>query len=129
MPAKKVLVVDDHDDSREICRELLGFYGYDVATAEDGAEAMQLALTNAPDLVLLDFLLPHGDGIQTLRAMRADPSLLNTKIVLYTAAITERDSLMAVEGVDGILFKPVETAQLLTAVRSLIGNAEPTPLA
>jgi CheY-like chemotaxis protein len=128
VPAKKILVVDDHDDSREICKQLLSFYGYDVATAADGLEAISLAAAETPDLVLLDFLLPHGTGLETLQALRAQPSLSHTRFVLYTAAITERDALFAIEGVDCILFKPVESAQLLNTVRTLIGSSEPLPL-
>jgi CheY-like chemotaxis protein len=121
VPLKKILVVDDHDDSREICRQLLTFYGYDVRVAENGVAAVRAALEDAPDLVLLDFLMPHGNGLETLEAMRTQPSLSNTRYVLYTAAITEREWLSTVEGVEAVLFKPVETALLLEVVQSILG--------
>jgi CheY-like chemotaxis protein len=76
-----------------------------------------------PDLVLLDFLMPHVDGLQTLKNLRATEGMHQTPIVLYTAAATEAQQLMATEGVQAVLFKPLPATDLLKAVRDLIGDA------
>ena len=123
MAPKKILVVDDHIDTRIICRELLTHYGYEVCEAAGSQEAIDCAFTELPDLILLDFLMPDSDGLETLRQLRAHSALDHTAIVLYTAAATEAAALRAVDGIQGVLFKPADAKQLLDTVRGLIGEA------
>ena len=127
MPPKKVLVVDDHGDTRDICNHLLTHFGYKVVLAEDGEGALRAALSEVPDLILLDFLMPHGDGVATLREMQQHEPLRAVPVVLYTAAATRAEELYAVEGLRRVLFKPIEARELLAVVRELIGEAEELP--
>ncbi|HUP89209.1 MAG TPA: response regulator [Longimicrobiales bacterium] len=127
MSPKTVLVVDDHGDTREICNHLLTHFGYEVMLAVDGQDAVRVALGKVPDLILLDFLMPHGDGVSTLREMQGHDSLKAVPIVLYTAAATRAEELHAVEGLRRVLFKPVEVRELLAVVRELIGESEELP--
>lgn len=124
MPPKKVLVVDDNNDTRIICRELLTHYGYFVIEACDGASAVDAAFSHLPDLILLDFIMPRGGGLETVKELRSHDGLRHTVIVLYTAAATHAQELHAVEGVQRVLFKPLEATQLIRAVRELIGESE-----
>lgn len=123
MPPKKILIVDDHADSRIICRDLLGHYGYDVVEAEDGDEAVEVSRTHLPDLVLLDFLMPRSDGRETLDRLRAEAHMHGKSIVLYTAAAVQLAQLDEIKGVDRVLLKPVEARSLLRVVEDLIGPA------
>lgn len=127
MSPKKILVVDDHIDTRFICRELLTHFGYEVSEAVDGVQAYDVATENPPHLILLDFLMPNADGQQTLERLRAHDGLKDTRIVLYTAAATEMESLRKLKGVDRVLLKPLETRHLLQVVREIIGPAELLP--
>lgn len=124
MPPKTVLVVDDHSDTRFICRELLTHFGYNVIEACDGAEAVDAAFTHIPDLILLDFRMPRGDGLETVKHLRSHAVLNDTAIVLYTAAATHSIELHAVEGVQRVLFKPLGAVQLVRAIRELIGEPD-----
>ena len=127
MAPKTVLVVDDHEDSRQICNHLLTHFGYRVLLAGTSAEATSLAVAHEPHLILMDFRLPDGDGVETLRQLREHESLAATKFVLYTAAATEATSFEHA-AVDMVLFKPVETRRLLEVVQQMIGNSDLEPL-
>ena len=123
MAPKKVLIVDDHLDTRVICRELFTHFGYVVFEAADGTEALDVAKSRVPDLILLDFLMPRGDGLEVLRTLRAHAPLSKTAIVLYTAAATEAEKLLSTEGVQRVVFKPSQASDLLRVVSELIGEA------
>jgi CheY-like chemotaxis protein len=121
---KTVLIVDDHLDTRIICRELLVYFGYSVREARNAAEALVEAET-MPDLILLDFLMPDRDGLSVLADLRAREQLSGTPIVVYTAAASHAEELRAHPLVTRVLVKPLEARVLLEAVHELIGPAEP----
>jgi len=121
---KKVLIVDDHADTRIICHELLNHFGYTVIEASNGIEAVDLAFTHLPDLILLDFLMPESDGAETLKRLRSHNSLAQTAIVFFTAAATHATQLNSLQGIQGLILKPIEAEQLLGCVRGLIGEPE-----
>lgn len=124
MAAKRILVVDDHSDTREISQQLLTHFGYEVYVAEDGVEALDVALTAQPHLVLMDFLMPHGDGLQAIGMLKRHEPLRDVPVVLYTAAATEYNALVGAAGVTRVLLKPVEARQLLACVQDVIGPAD-----
>ena len=121
--SKRVLIVDDHSDTRVICRELLTHYGYLVEEAEDGASALLASAANRPDLVLLDFLMPERDGLQVLTELRSRTETALTPVVLYTAAAARLAELSAHPQVTRVLLKPTEAAELVAVVQELIGPA------
>jgi two-component system, chemotaxis family, chemotaxis protein CheY len=121
---KTVLVVDDHSDTRFICRELLTHFGYEVREAVNGAGALVEA-ANTPDLILLDFLMPDCDGLTVLGELRARPNTAATPIVVYTAAASHAGELRAHPLVTRVLLKPLEAKHLLSAVHELIGPPVP----
>lgn len=129
MTPKKILVVDDHLDTRVICRELLTHFGYEVVEATDGNQAVDVANSTRPNLILLDFLMPNSDGISALERLREDASQAETSIILYTAAATELETLRKIEGVQRVLLKPIDSQTLLRVVHELIGPAVAEPLA
>ena len=124
---KTVLIVDDHSDTRIICRELLSYYGYVTHEARNGAEALQLADEHGADLILLDFLMPERDGLQVLEDLRSRASFTATPILLYTAAASRLEEFSSHPQVTRVVLKPVEAARLMKIVTDLIGPPENRP--
>ena len=115
------LIVEDEESILLSLEFLLKQEGYSVATAQDGAAALQAAAVQAPDLVLLDVMLPHIDGFEVCRQMRANPLLKNTRIMMVTAR--GRDSEVEhglALGADAFLTKPFSTRELMEKIRTLL---------
>jgi len=83
-PSPTVLVVDDVADARDVLARLLRFGGYKSVTAEDGPGALAAVESDAPDLVLLDLMMPGMDGVEVLRRLREDPRWRDLPVVLFT---------------------------------------------
>jgi CheY-like chemotaxis protein len=121
-----VLIVDDYDEGREICAEYLAFHGYEVATAEDGEEALAKAWALAPDLILLDIALPKVDGWEVARRLRADPATAKTAILALTAhALGELRKKALDVGCDGVVTKPVIPRELERQIREALDRGRP----
>lgn len=115
----KILVVEDSPTARRHTVDILVDAGYDVVSASDGKEAIELAGQYQPDVVVLDIVLPKKNGYQVCRTLRNDPRQ-ETKILLLTAKDQESDRIWGErQGADGWLSKPVTAKDLLTAVLEL----------
>ena len=88
-----VLVVDDEEDVVVLCRVNLEFEGYEVIEAGNGEDAIAKVREHRPDVVLLDVMLPRLDGWQVLAAIKADPELHDTPVVLLTARMQDDDQI------------------------------------
>jgi two-component system chemotaxis sensor kinase CheA len=119
-----VLVVDDVAAIRELERSLLAASGYEVRTARDGEEALELARARRPDLVVTDYDMPRLDGLGLCRTIRATPALASLPVLVVTANQDEDLRRRALEaGADGYLVKGELTERrLLDAVASLLGR-------
>ena len=120
----KVLVVDDDATIRELCAAMLGSSGYDVLQAANGQDALDLALTAAPDVVLLDISLPVLDGFGVAAALRADERTRGLPVVFITGeddpSVTER---VYETGAAGFFRKPFDPGAVAALVRVVISNA------
>jgi adenylate cyclase len=117
----RILVVDDVADNVEILQMRLASQGYEVVTAGDGAEALEKIRTLLPDLVLLDIMMPKLDGIETVKQIKADPSLPFIPVILVTARADAKDVIAGLEsGGDDYLTKPVDHAALSARVRAML---------
>ena len=124
MPQKCVLVIDDDEDSRLICRELLRHHGYRVEEADNGADGIEQARALDPDLVIVDLRLPRADGIEVVRALHDGRSTKPPQVLLYTADVLASRVCLGTEGIGGLLIKPCPTLRVLQEVERLIGPAQ-----
>lgn len=117
----RILVVDDQPESIRLLHAVLSPRGYSVDSVSSGAEALErLAAEPAPDLVLLDVVMPEIDGYEVCRRIRATPATELLPVVMLTASSGE-ERLRALEaGADDFLMKPFDQAELLARARSLI---------
>ncbi|MGD9617757.1 MAG: adenylate/guanylate cyclase domain-containing protein [Alphaproteobacteria bacterium] len=116
-----VLIVDDMADNLEILQLRLESRGYEVISAGDGEAALATIRDRRPDLVLLDIMMPKLDGIATVKALKADPSLPFIPVILVTARADAKDVIAGLEaGADDYLTKPVDHAALLARVRAML---------
>jgi class 3 adenylate cyclase len=117
----RILVVDDNATNVKILDTRLASAGYDVVTAGDGEEALVVAKTTTPDLILLDVIIPRLDGLEVFKRLRADPEFPFTPIVLVTALGETKDVIAGLEaGSDEYLTKPIDHGALLARVRSML---------
>ncbi|QIG51290.1 response regulator [Nordella sp. HKS 07] len=117
----RILAVDDMPENLEILRVRLEANGYEVVTAADGEEGLAAARSLAPDLILLDIMMPRRDGISVVRELKADPVLRAVPVVLVTAKSDTRDVVEGLDaGGDDFLSKPFEHSALLARVRSML---------
>jgi DNA-binding response OmpR family regulator len=118
----KVLVVDDEEGIRVLCRVNLELEGYEVIDAADGQTALELARSKRPDLVFLDVMMPRMDGWDVLAELKGDPRTANIPVVMLTARTSEEDQLRAWGGgVMEYLAKPFNPQRLVEwAAQALI---------
>ncbi len=116
-----LLVVDDQPMNVDILCSRLAVHGYEILTAHTGAEALALATTQHPDLLLLDVMLPTLDGLAVCRQLKAMPSLPFLPIIMVSAKTTAQDIIAGLEaGADDYLPKPVDQAVLVARVQAML---------
>ena len=120
----RVLVVDDSEVIRQLIRVNLELEGFEVVTAADGAECLEIVHEVEPDVITLDVVMPRLDGLRTAARLRADPRTSLCPIVIVSACTPldlERGESV---GVDGYLGKPFEPMDLVAMVRDLVGSSQ-----
>jgi two-component system cell cycle response regulator DivK len=119
---KRILIVEDTEDNRQILRDLLTAAGYELIEAVDGAAGVAMAAKHKPDLVLMDIQLPLVDGYEATRRIKADPDLRHIPVVAVTSyALSGDEEKARAAGCDGYIAKPFSPRQLLAKVRELLG--------
>ena len=117
-----ILICDDDESLRVLVRATLEDTGCAIVEARDGNQALELARSVKPDLVVLDMMMPGRTGLEVLVELRADPELADTAVVMLTASAQRADEIAAREaGVDRFLPKPFSPAELAETVDELLG--------
>lgn len=116
----KALIVDDDEDILELLQYNLEKEGYEVKTAADGIQAVDIARTFLPNLVLLDIMMPRQDGIETCRQLREIEELSDTYILFLTARSEEYSEVAAFDiGADDYITKPIKPRALMSRINAL----------
>lgn len=117
----KILVVDDDLDILELLKYNLNNNGYNVATAENGKKAIDLAQTFKPNLILLDIMMPEKDGVEVCSILRDDPIFNDTFIVFLTARNEDYTQIACYEnGADDFIVKPIRPRVLLSRINGVL---------
>ncbi len=123
MNAPRILVVDDEPQVREVLKLYLSREGFRISTATDGQAALEAFETQAPDLVLLDLMLPHVDGLEVFRRLRSQHT---TPIIMLTAKGDELDRVLGLElGADDYIVKPFSPREVVARVKNVLRRAAP----
>lgn len=118
--SQKILVVDDEEAIRELLKYNLQKTGFEVKTASDGEQALDIAKKFLPDVVLLDIMMPKMDGVETCRRLRDNPQLQKTFIIFLTARSEEYSEVAAFEvGADDYITKPIKPRALISRIQAL----------
>lgn len=121
MEKKKILVVDDEPDVTDLVAYHMKAKGFHVETLNDATASISKARSFAPDLVILDIMMPHLSGIQVCRILRADTKLARVPIVFLTAKSEAPDRIEGLEsGADDYLSKPFSPKELVLRVESIL---------
>ncbi len=116
----RALIIDDDPDLLMLVRRTLEFTaGWEVATAASGTAGIDLARTTAPQVILVDVMMPEMDGYEVCRRLKGDPATAAVPIVLLTARRDLNGRKLADSGATGVLLKPFEPAELARQVRAL----------
>jgi two-component system cell cycle response regulator DivK len=118
---KRILVVEDQEDNRQILRDLLTNAGFDMIEAENGEEAIASAQASRPDLILMDIQLPILDGYEATRRIKADPDLKSIPIIVVTSyALSGDEDKARRAGCDDYVAKPFSPRQLLAKIKEYV---------
>ena len=118
---KRILMIEDTEDNRQLMRDLLGSAGYELLEAVDGAAGVAMATKHKPDLILMDIQLPIVDGYEATRRIKADPALRHIPIIAVTSYALSGDEAKArAVGCDGYVAKPFSPRQLLAKIQELL---------
>ena len=121
--ARRILVVEDEPNIVDSLSFLMKRAGFEVRVARDGAAALRTIESRAPDLVLLDIMMPRRDGYEVCRTIRANPDWANVRIIMLSAKGRELDRRKGLElGADDYIAKPFSTRQLVERVHELLGT-------
>jgi two-component system cell cycle response regulator DivK len=116
--SKRILVVEDQEDNRQILRDLLGSAGFEMIEAGDGEAAVTAAAAHRPDLILMDIQLPTMDGYEATRRIKADAALKHIPIIVVTSyALSGDEDKARAAGCDDYVSKPYSPRDLLAKIK------------
>jgi len=126
--AERILIVDDDRDSLTLIGLMLQRQGYEIASAQSGNQALQMADIHPPDLILLDVMMPDMDGFEVCRRLRTMPRLAQIPVIMFTAKTLVEDKVAGFEaGADDYLTKPTHPQELASRVKAMLSRAKSQP--
>ncbi len=124
--SKRILVIEDHEDNRQIMNDTLSAASFEVIEAVTGDAGVAMTESERPDLILMDIQLPGIDGYEATRLIKAKPALRHIPIIAVTSYALSGDKVKAKEaGCDAYLAKPFRPRELLAMVRECVPEAPP----
>lgn len=119
-----VLIIEDNEDNMVLATRLLRETRYQILTAENGMEGLEIALDRQPDLILLDIQLPDIDGTEVLRKLRAKEAGKDIPVIAVTsfAMAGDRERLLA-DGCNGYIEKPIDPDRFVSQIEEILGDA------
>ena len=122
---KRVLVVEDEEDIRDLLYYNLAREGFKVSVAEDGVEALERIRQDAPNIIVLDLMLPGIDGLELTRRLRRDPTTAHLPVLMLTAKKDDVDRIVGLElGADDYVTKPFNVRELVLRMRAVLRRTE-----
>jgi two-component system cell cycle response regulator DivK len=119
--SKRILVVEDQEDNRQIIRDMLSATDYQITEAENGEEALAAVAKQRPDLILMDIQLPILDGYEATRRIKTDPALRSIPIIAVTSyALSGEEQKARESGCDDYVPKPYSPRELLAKIRGYL---------
>jgi len=116
-----ILIADDSPTEIFVVKKMLEKHNHQVISAEDGLQAIEMALSKKPDLIIMDVVMPNLNGFQATRRLSKDPTTLDIPIIIVSSKNQETDKLWGFrQGAKGYLCKPVNEDQLLTEITNLL---------
>ena len=123
---KKILIAEDERDIRDLIAFTLRFAGYEVLTANNGEEAVQMTQTELPDMVLTDVRMPKMTGYEACRQIKSNPATQHIPVIFLSAKGQEAEVQSGLDaGGDEYLLKPFAPDQLTRKVAEILGKARP----
>ena len=118
-----ILIVEDNEKNLKLVRDVLQVKGYETLEAVTGEDGLKIARARMPDLILMDIQLPGMNGIDALKALRADPATAAIPVIAITASVMQQDRQQIVNaGFNAFVEKPVNLRNLLDTVQQAIGG-------
>jgi CheY-like chemotaxis protein len=127
MEGQSILIVDDNTQNLKLARVVLANEGFDVHSASNAEDALQLLRTVTPRLILMDIQLPGMDGLELTRRLKADPATRAIRVIALTAYAMKGDDEKAfAAGCDDYITKPIDVERLPVVVRSYLAERSPS---
>jgi len=121
MANELILIIEDNEKNRKLCRDVLQVKGYRTIESESAEEGLKLVSEQSPALILMDIQLPGMDGVTAMKRLKADPTTKAIPIVAITAsAMTNNRTAMLAEGFDGYQTKPITLKDFLGEVERVL---------
>ena len=119
MSIHRILVVEDSPTEQFVLREILTRSGYQVALADCGERALELARNDPPDLILMDVVMPGANGFQLTRSITRDPRYAGVPVIMCTSKNQETDKVWGMrQGARDYIVKPVDPTELMTKIQA-----------
>ena len=127
--AKTVLIVEDNELNMKLFHDLLEAHGYATVGTRNGVEAIELARSHRPDLILMDIQLPEVSGLEVTKWIKDDPDLNAIPVIAVTAFAMKGDEQRIRQGgCEAYISKPISVSSFIDTVRQFIGDAEKRPV-
>ena len=121
MANELILIIEDNEKNRKLCRDVLEVKGYKTIESETAEEGLKLVEEKSPALILMDIQLPGMDGVTAMKQLKTDPKTANIPIIAITAsAMTNNRTAMLAEGFDGYQTKPISLKDFLGEVQRVL---------